>query len=118
MANGAHRITMKLAATVPFLLSTTMASASFLSENLEARGTDIVIPSTIHKRSCAVRQYGCEDGYCWQKCNQSSGAWCWLAFNGGNGGWVTCKSDADCKDRHDGNPSCANPEKAHGGCSC
>jgi hypothetical protein len=110
---------MKLAATVLVIFSATMISAISPVDDLSARdGSAVGNPSNVHKRSCASRQYGCEDGYCWQKCDQNSGAWCWLAFNGGNGDWVTCKSDSECKDRHDGNPSCANPEKPHGGCSC
>ena len=77
------------------LLSIALASAEALNV---VRGlypvAGKVLLSNVHARSCAVRDYGCENGYCWQKC-KADGSWCWMALSKGTG---------DCKYRRH-NPS-------------
>ncbi|KAK7192443.1 hypothetical protein DPSP01_009734 [Paraphaeosphaeria sporulosa] len=110
---------MKLSTTLLILLDVLAVSAVSVQAPDANEAPALHARSELHKRGCAWRQYGCEKGYCWQKCEQSSpGGWCWLAFNGGNGDWVTCSKDSDCVDRHDNNPSCGNPTRPSGGCSC
>jgi hypothetical protein len=94
--------TITLISLLPFALATDLAQHSTTTSNLSKRG-------------CASRNYGCEKGYCWIKCDASNGRWCWLAYNGGNGDWVTCSADSQCQST---GASCANPERPSGGCSC
>ena len=98
MANHSTRISMKLVTALTVLIGTAVTSTQ-ASSDLDARaghplGGPLAI-NNVHKRSCAVRPYGCEKGYCWQKCNQD-GSWCWLALERGNGDWVHCVQNSDC----------------------
>lgn len=101
---------MKFSIIYLVLIGGTTATASFRPNRLNAQNSDLL------KRSCAVRSYGCEKGYCWRKCDEKTGAWCWLAFNGGQGNWVTCKNDVECAINPE--KSCASRDKPQGGCSC
>ncbi|KAH8641634.1 hypothetical protein IG631_04575 [Alternaria alternata] len=70
---------------------------------------------------CAVRSYGCENGYCWNGQCGSKGEWCWLAKNGGSGGWLTCGSDAACAPNVAVDAGCADCNVYPAGtcgCSC
>jgi hypothetical protein len=72
----------------------------------------------VHARACASRPYGCENGYCWDKCS-ADGSWCWLAYNGGYGDWITCRADKDCAPHPSRGAACGvcdDPKKC--GCSC
>jgi hypothetical protein len=98
VTNHLIRISMKLITALMFLIDIAIISTQ-ASTNLDAdAGYSLGGPlavNNVHKRSCAVRQYGCEDGYCWSKCDDS-GTWCWLALSRGEGDWVTCLNDSDC----------------------
>jgi hypothetical protein len=73
----------------------------------------------VNTRGCAVRAYGCEDGYCWDKCS-SKGEWCWLALERGRGDWVTCRKghDEDCAPTIFRDAGCGQCDKDVCGCSC
>ncbi|ORY18367.1 hypothetical protein BCR34DRAFT_554105 [Clohesyomyces aquaticus] len=104
---------MKFTTVFLIFFSTTMASPSSPPSHISGRDESISHTFiNVHKRGCAVRDYGCEDGYCWRKCNPDTGGWCWLAYNGGIGAWVTCRSDANCALPHDGSIGCGD------GCGC
>lgn len=73
----------------------------------------------ISTRGCAVRNYGCEEGFCWNKCG-SKGEWCWLALARGHGDWVTCRKghDDDCSPSIFRDAGCGVCDKDVCGCNC
>lgn len=102
------------------LLSIALASAEALNV---VRGlypvAGKVLLSNVHARSCAVRDYGCENGYCWQKC-KADGSWCWMALSKGTGDWLTCLSDKVCGPDPGvaRDAACAICDSSVCGCSC
>ncbi|PVH80327.1 hypothetical protein DL98DRAFT_532115 [Cadophora sp. DSE1049] len=111
---------MQFSTTILLLLGTALVSAEALSA---VRGPHPVAGkaqlSNVHARSCAVRDYGCENGYCWQKC-KADGSWCWMALLRGTGGWLTCLNDKECGPDPWGmrDASCAECDSSVCGCSC
>jgi len=91
---------MKLITTLTILIGIS-ATAAIAIEPLEE----------VHAQSCASRDWGCEDGYCWKKCG-NLGEWCWQAADAGQGSWVTCENDAACNINFIPSAGCG------GACSC
>ncbi|CAI6341360.1 unnamed protein product [Periconia digitata] len=74
---------------------------------------------SLQKRSCAVRNYGCEKGYCWKKCREGKDQpWCWMAKNYGSGAWNTCGKDSECEPSKLGASDCGVCNKGTCGCTC
>lgn len=89
---------------------------------------------------CARNASGCERGWCWKKCNESTGAWCWTGmFSPGNdredpsylctrlltcaakgdkgqGDWLTCSENAQCSTRAKCGINCKKASDCK--CSC
>ncbi|KAH7355217.1 hypothetical protein BKA65DRAFT_236121 [Rhexocercosporidium sp. MPI-PUGE-AT-0058] len=111
---------MKFSSALILLISTVAASAT---ESLETREPHPIAGkghlSNVHARSCAVREYGCEEGYCWQKCD-TDGSWCWMALGRGHGDWLTCLNDKECGPDPWGmrEAGCAICDSSSCGCSC
>ncbi|PSN65208.1 hypothetical protein BS50DRAFT_575275 [Corynespora cassiicola Philippines] len=75
--------------------------------------------SGLQKRDCAIRNYGCENNWCWKKC-KDDGSWCWQAWNHGSGDWVTCSAAKDCDPATDRmkTTGCGKCNDSSCGCSC
>jgi hypothetical protein len=96
--------------------------ASLLGTAVTIRALEQPHPlADVSAQACAVRNYGCENGYCWNGQCGSKGEWCWLAKNGGSGGWLTCGSDAACAPNVAVDAGCADCNVYPAGtcgCSC
>lgn len=114
------RTRMKFATALIVLIGTAVTSIQ-ASPDLNVRAEHPLAQppaiKNVHKRSCAVRQNGCEQGYCWNQCG-SGGEWCWLALQGGKGDWVTCLQDSDCEFGEFRDAGCGICDKPNCGCSC
>lgn len=111
---------MKLVTALIVLIGTAVTSAQAFSA-IDARAQQFLGRAfgvrNVHQRSCAVRPYGCENGYCWSKCKQD-GSWCWEALDRGHGDWVHCLKDKDCGPDPFRDSACAVCDKSSCGCSC
>ncbi|KAI8276638.1 hypothetical protein COL154_006968 [Colletotrichum chrysophilum] len=73
--------------------------------------------ATVFARDCWWGDnYGCTDGYCWEKCNPEKGHWCWTAWGDGFGDWRKCKGKGECEPVKNAACGQGNCEKC--GCSC
>ncbi|KAJ5040307.1 uncharacterized protein L3040_005964 [Drepanopeziza brunnea f. sp. 'multigermtubi'] len=107
-------------ALVTLLLSTAVTSALTVEDREpHPMAGQLHNLGNVHARSCAVRDYGCEKGYCWQKCSQD-GSWCWMALGRGYGDWLTCLTDAECGPDPFGmrEAACSICDSSSCGCSC
>ena len=112
---------MKLGTALIVLIGTAVTSTQAFF-NLDARAGQhpmgrFFAVKNVHQTGCAVREHGCENGYCWRKCDRD-GAWCWMALNRGYGDWVRCLKDEECGPAPFRDASCSICDKKVCGCSC
>lgn len=114
--------TMKFHTMLALLFTTALASSPpryaspvEIDENYNVERSEALEEPIL--QSCATTWGGCENGYCWRRCD-ASGEWCWLAEGQGHGPWVTCSRDSDCAPSPFWDVACGICDEPVCGCSC